>query len=217
MQGQCFIELASFDDFARYLCALRQYPLRAYSHKINGKKVISSGFVLSNTVLLFYTPLPKQGRYISYSAKGGKEYCKIVDSTKEISHYAPIISLDSKPTPFKTKTKRIKDKFFPIKVSDLGSLARLTYDPEMPEEPNLTLFLIPHKKKWLLGYITSIETEDEIYCFYYVKLDNDPKQPFLKYLGREGKDPEFSDSFEHGYPYLSIIKLKKSHFIFGLD
>jgi hypothetical protein len=41
-------------------------------------------------------------------------------------------------------------------------------------------------------------------------------KPFVKYQGHEGKEPEFSDSFEHGFSYLSIIKLKNEHPIFGL-
>jgi hypothetical protein len=67
-----------------------------------------------------------------------------------------------------------------------------------------------------MGYLTSLEMDDIFYQFNYVELDSEPMKPFLKYQGQEGKDPELSESFEHGYSYLSIIKIKNEHSIFGL-
>lgn len=212
-----FVEVSDFKDFARYVCALRENPLRVYSFDFKGKKVISSRRVLSHSLLSFYTEIPKMGRYISYSAKGGKEECNVVNSTKAISQYAPIIHLTSFPKFFSINPKKITDKFKVIHVMDLGSLARLTYDPEFPDEPDLTLFSFPFKKKWLIGYVTTLDLEDTLYCFNYVLLDKEPTKPFLQYSTPEHKVPEFTDKFQHGYSYLPIIKLKSSHPIFGLS
>jgi len=154
--------------------------------------------------------------YVAYSAKGGKEECDVVNSTKAFSAYAPIIHLDSLPSSFTINPKKIVDKFKPIQVEDLGSLARLTYNPELPEEPDLTLLLFPQKQKWIIGYVTSIDLEDVIYFFNYVILDKEPSSPFLRYSLQESKDPIFVDKFQHGYSYMPIIKLKKGHEIFGL-
>ena len=216
IQSQCFVELSSFNDLARFVCAFREYPLRVYSHEFNGTRVLSSSITLANTLLLFYIPMTKFGRYISYNATGGKEYCDIVESTKNISTYAPIIHLESEISSLPTETEKISDTFHPIRVKDLGSLARLTYDPEFPDDANLALYAIPHNNSWLLGYLTSLEMDDIFYQFNYVELDSEPMKPFVKYQGREGKDPELSDSFEHGFSYLSIIKIKNKHPIFGL-
>jgi len=160
--------------------------------------------------------MTKFGRYISYNATGGKEYCDIVESTKNISTYAPIIHLESEISALSTETEKTSDKFHPIKVKDLGSLARLTYDPEFPDETNLALYAIPHNNAWVIGYLTSLEMDDVFYQFNYVELDSEPMKPFVKYQGREGKDPELSDTFEHGFSYLSIIKIKNKYPIFGL-
>lgn len=216
MQSQCFVEVTSFNDFARYLCALREHPLSAYSQIYDGARVLSSGIVFSNTILWLYIPHHSKSRYISYSVKGGKEYCKEANSTKEISTYAPIVHFESGASPLKTKTKKVPDRFHPIKIKDVDSLARLTYNPELPEEPNSTLFLLPDKEKWALGYISSVEMESEMYLFSYVELDQDPEKPFVKYSGGEGKESQFSNTFEHGFPYLPIIKLRENHPIFGL-
>lgn len=215
MPSQYFVEVGSFLDFARFVCAFRENPLRVYQHKLREKKVFSSSINLANSVLSFYTPFTKDGRYILYDPKSGKEHADVVVSTKAVSNYAPIVRLKSLPYPQKTILND-KDKLKPIEVEDLGSLARLTYDPELPDIPNLTLYLFTHKNNWIIGYITKIELEDVVDCFNYVILDIEPTKPFLKYSGHGGKSPEFSDKFQHGYPYFPVIKLKESHPIFGL-
>ena len=113
--------------------------------------------------------------------------------------------------------KKISDQFNPIQVQDLGSLARLTYDPEFPDEQNLTLYAFPSEKSWVLGYITSLEMDEVYYNFNYVKLDSEPSKHFMKYRGNHGQEPEFSDDFDHGYSYLPIIKIKNEHSIFGFS
>ena len=216
-QSQSFIELSNFSDLARFVCAFREYPLRVYSNDLNGIRVISSGLTLANTILWFYTPMIKYGRYLSYRASAGKEYCDIVESTKDISVYAPIIHMESEILPLPINLDITSDIFHPIRVKDMGSLVRLTYDPELPDERNLTLFAIPYNNSWVMGYITSLEMDSIYYQFNYVKLDSQPSKPFIKYQGNEGKDPEFSDIFEHGFSYLPIIKIKSQHDIFGFD
>ncbi len=39
-QNECFIELSSFDDLARYACAFREYPKRVYSQEFDGSRII---------------------------------------------------------------------------------------------------------------------------------------------------------------------------------
>ena len=216
-QNECFVELSCFDDLARYACAFQEYPKRVYSQELEGSRIISSSLTLANTLLIFYVQMPKSGRYISYQVTAGKEICDIVESTKNISHYAPIVHMDSEISSLSVKSEKITDQFHPIKVKDLGSLARLTYDPEFPDETNLTLYALPHKKSWVVGYITSLEMDEVYYNFNYVELDSEPIKHFVKYQGNQGRDPEFSNHFDHGYSYLPIIKIKSEHSIFGFS
>jgi hypothetical protein len=215
-QNEYHVELSSFDDLARLACALQEYPKRVYSQELDGTRIISSSLTLANTLLIFYTPMPKSGRYVSYRVDSGKEICDIVESTKTNSNYAPIIHMESKISSLPVQSKKISDQFHPIQVKDLGSLARLTYDPEFPDEQNLTLYALPHNKSWVMGYITSLEMDEVYYNFNYVELDSEPTKHFVKYQGNQGQDPEFSDSFDHGYSYLPIVKIKSEHSIFGL-
>lgn len=216
VQTQCFVELSGFPDLARYVCAFREYPLRAYSHRYGKNRIISSTLVLANTLLVLYAPMEKTGRYISYKTEAGKEYCDVVESTKEISIYAPIINFESKISPLRTKSKNNADRFNPVKIQDLGSLARLTYDPEFPDEKKLALFSFEHKRSWVMGYLTSLEMDETFYQFNYIELESEPLEPFVKYQGNKGKEPEFTATFEHGFSYLPIIKIKEDYPIFGM-
>lgn len=215
-QNEYHVELSGFDDLARLACALQEYPKRVYSQELDGTRIISSSLTLANTLLIFYTPMPKSGRYVSYRVDSGKEICDIVESTKTNSNYAPIIHMESKISSLPVESKKISDQFHPIQVKDLGSLSRLTYDPEFPEEQNLTLYALPHNKSWVMGYITSLEMDEVYYNFNYVELDSEPTKHFVKYQGNQGQDPEFSDNFDHGYSYLPIVKIKSENSIFGL-
>ncbi len=180
---------------------------------MRGKMVLSSSMVLPSSILAFYTDY-KNGRYIEYSPKGGKEAARAVSSMQATSNYAPIIHLESMPFPIRSY-KKISDSFKTSKVLDLGGLARLTYDPEWPDEPKVTLLCFPRRKKWIVGYMSMIEFDELVYCFYYVELDEEPNKPFLKYSGHKGSPPQFTDVFQHGFPYLPVVKLKKGHPIFG--
>ncbi len=217
MPSHFFIEAADFGSFARYVCALRENPLRVYSHDLNKKRVLSSRKVLSKGLFSIYTNSPNKGRYISYNAKSGKEESSVVSSTKSFSQYAPIIHLSSLPSTFVINPKKINEKFISVHVEDLGSLARLTYDPESPDELDLTLFMFPQKTKWIIGYLTSLDLEDVLYFFNYVILDKEPMKPFLQYSTNDDKTPVFTDKFQHGLSYLPIVKLKVAHPIFGLN
>jgi hypothetical protein len=216
MISQYFVQTASFLDFARLVCAFREYPLRVYSFTYKGKKIFSSRKILPNSLLHFYTDATKEGRYISYDPQAGKEIANIVNSTTTVTNYAPIIEIDILPFPIK-QSKKIKDKFKTIKVHDLGDLARLTYNPELPEEVEPTLYSFPYKNKWVIGYITEIGLDEPVHCFNYHELDNEPKPAFLKYTGHAGMPTAFDDKFQHGYHYFPVVKLKESHPIFGLN
>ncbi len=216
-QNECLVELSGFDDLARYACAFREYPCRVYSQEFNGQRIISTSLTLANTLLIFYAQMPKSGRYVSYQVTSGKETCDIVESTKNVSNYAPIVHMKSKISSLSVISKKISDQFYPIRVEDLGSLARLTYNPDLPDEQNLTLYALPHNDSWIMGYITSLEMGEVFYNFNYVELDSKPVKHFVKYQGNHGRDPEFSDGFDHGYSYMPIIKIKNKHSIFGFS
>lgn len=215
-QVQCHVELGGFDDLARYACALREHPCRVYSHLIRKKRVLSSTLRLSNTLVVFWTEMPGEGRYVSYRAGAGREECRMAGSTKGVAKYAPIIHMEKEVVDLPVRAKNLPDRLHPVEVSDLGSLARLTYDPDSPENPDPALYCLKRGRSWMVGRITSLEMDAMVYSFNHVRLNSEPAGNFLRYRGHRGQDPEFTDSLDHGYMYLPLIRIKGRHQIFGI-
>ena len=69
------------------------------------------------------------------------------------------------------------DRYQPIELEDMSSLAKLTWGFE---EVPFPLFLFPHNDKWLLGVFMNFNEEGTSY-FCHVVLDNDPAKPFMKF------------------------------------
>ncbi|NIQ05306.1 MAG: hypothetical protein GWO20_06130, partial [Candidatus Korarchaeota archaeon] len=82
------------------------------------------------------------------------------------------------------------DKYQPIELEDLASLAKLSYGFE---EAPFPLFAYPHEGKWLLGVFMNFNDEGGSY-FCHVVLDRDPGKPFLKYSTSNGTEPKFVEN-----------------------
>ncbi len=54
----CFIEITSFKDFARLVCALERVPLPVLKFKVNGESVLATQLDLfQNTPVLYYVKI----------------------------------------------------------------------------------------------------------------------------------------------------------------
>ena len=226
-QKECHIRLEGFADLARMACAYHEHPRRVYSLDLGGTRMGAVTMNLVNTLAVMYAPLPEGGgsrekmRYVSYKVDAGREVCDVSGTTSNASSNAPIIHLQSGITRLavaKRDAADIPDVFSPVELEDIGSLARITYDPEFPDESNLALYAVPMAGPggaWALGYVAMHEMEEIHYEFYHVVCNEKPDKPFLRY-GHDGKqDPEMTDAIEHGYSYLPIIKVGEPHPIFG--
>ncbi|MCV0399795.1 MAG: hypothetical protein K5785_07365 [Nitrosarchaeum sp.] len=204
-----YIQVYSTLEFSRLVCALERAPRVSFLHEHNGKKVLSVQMdVLKEKPIVYYTPLEHNGHYICYGLKAGKEESEIVDTTSDSSKlYSPIVRIKSLPETLKPGNGTL-DRYQPIELEDLSSLAKLTWGfDEIP----FPLFLFPHNQKWLIGVFMNFNEEGTSY-FCHVVLDAEPQKPFLKFSTNNGSEPSFVDSpSEHGYSYIKIIKLKDTH------
>jgi len=204
-----YIEVSSTLEFSRLVCALERSPRVSFLHDHLGQKILSVQMdILKEKPIVYFTPLEKDGHYICYGLKGGKEESTIVDSTSDASKlYSPIVRIKSLPDTLKPGNGT-NDRYQPIELEDLSSLAKLTWGFE--ENP-FPLFLFPHTDKWLVGVFMNFNEEGTSY-FCHVVLDSDPQKPFLKFTTTNGTDPSFVENpSEHGYSYIKIIKLKDTH------
>ncbi|MDE0526480.1 MAG: hypothetical protein OXI27_07810 [Thaumarchaeota archaeon] len=242
--AECHIPLESFEDLARLACSYQAHPRRIFSFvrgggggddsggeggsdnngsnsddDDGGTRVAATALNLANTLVVMYAPLPKDGRYVSYVIDGGRERADVVDAASNAASYAPIIHVNSEPCLTHMEVgpaaDDIPDAFHPIELADLGSLARLTYDPDFPDEPDPVIYAVPVGGLWALGYAVAYDMEESHYVFYHVMLDAKPDKPFLRYGHDRAQEPELSDRIEHGHVYMPIVTVRDPHPIFG--
>ncbi len=204
-----YIQVHSTLEFTRLVCALERAPRVSFLHDYAGKKILSVQMdVLKEKPIVYYTDLENNGHYLCYGMKGGKEESEIVDTTSDASKlYSPIVRIKSLPKTLQPGNGTL-DRYQPIQLEDMSSLAKLTWGIE---EIPFPLFLFPHNDKWLIGVFMNFNDEGTSY-FCHVVLDSDPKKPFLKFSTANISQPTFVENpSEHGFSYIKIIKLKDTH------
>ena len=210
-----YIEVESTLGFSRLVCALERAPRVSFLHDHEGKKVLSVQMdLLKEKPVIYFTPTENFGHYLCYGFKAGKEESSVVNSTADSARlYSPIVKIKSLPASLKSGNGT-SDKYNPIELEDMASLAKLSFGFE---EAPFPLFSFPFKGKWLMGVFMNFNEEGASY-FCHVKIDEEPKKPFLKYSTNNGIDPSLVDSpSEHGYSYIKIVKLKEAHPLVDYD
>ena len=204
-----YIQVNSTLEFSRLVCALERAPRVSFLHDYEGQKILSVQMdILKEKPIVYYTPLEHVGHYLCYGLKRGKEESKIVDTTSDTSKlYSPIVRIKSLPKTLRPGNGTF-DRYQPIELEDLSSLAKLTWGfDEIP----FPLFLFPRNDKWLIGVFMTF-SEDGTSYFCHVVLDSDPHKPFMKFSLTNGFEPIFVENpSEHGFSYVKIIKLKDTH------
>ncbi|MCH8085081.1 MAG: hypothetical protein IIC15_01455 [Thaumarchaeota archaeon] len=204
-----YIQVNSTLEFSRLVCALERTPRVSFLHDYDGQKILSVQMdILKEKPIIYYTPLKNIGHYLCYELKGGKEKSEIVDSTSDASKlYSPIVKIKSLPKTLRPGNGTL-DRYQPIELEDMSSLAKLTWGFE---EIPFPLFLFPYSDKWLIGVFMNFNEEGTSY-FCHVVLDSDPQKPFIKFSSTNGSEPIFVENpSEHGFSYVKIIKLKDTH------
>jgi len=204
-----YIQVASPLEFSRLVCALERVPRVSFLHEHEGKVVLSVQMdLLKEKPIIYYTPITDKDHYLCYEFKSGKEISSVVSSTSDAARlYSPIVKIKSLPDNLKGGNGS-EEKYHPIELEDLASLAKLSYGFEDAPFP---LFTFPRNGKWLMGVFMNFNEEGASY-FCHVVLDSNPEKPFLKYSTNNGTEPSFVENpKEHGYSYIKIIKLKDTH------
>jgi len=204
-----YIQVNSTLEFSRLVCALERAPRVSFLHDYDGQKILSVQMdILKEKPIVYFTPLENIGHYRCYDLKGRKEKSEVVNTTSDTSKlYSPIVKIKSLPKTLRPGNGTL-DRYQPIELEDLSSLAKLTWGfDEIP----FPLFLFPHNDKWLIGVFMNFTDEGTSY-FCHVVLDSDPQKPFIKFSSTNGSEPIFVENpSEHGYSYIKVIKLRDTH------
>lgn len=210
-----YVQVASTLEFSRLVCALERLPRISFLHDHDGTKVLSVQMdLLKEKPVIYFAPVSSHDHYLSYIIRAGREESGLSSSASDSSClYSPIVRIRSLPDSMRAGNGT-DDKYCPIKLEDLASLAKLSYAYE--EEP-LPLFAFEYSGRHLLGLFMSFNEKGSSY-FCYVSLDAPPRKPFLKFTLNNGIDPSFvGNPDEHGYSYTKIIRLKDAHPLVDYD
>jgi hypothetical protein len=221
-------------DFGRLVCALERAPLPAFSLIMNNEYIfaVQTDFIDGRPVIYFVnSPQQRDGQYLAYRIIGGNEEVMVVDSVVSPSFvYSPIINIDKFPSAL-TKVARVKKKsgYLAIRLKDLSSLAKVAAYKTIYDEPPLPLFLFKDhndtkngvnnsNSRIVIGATMSLNESEIKSYFYYVILNEERKDPFLRYSSQKIEQPSFSSRCdEHGYIYLKLIRLAHTHPLVGIN
>jgi len=207
-----YIEVSGRIEFSRLVCALERVPRTSFSFTHEGMPALAVQMdLLKERPIIYYTREEKNGHYISYGFKSGKEDSDIVNTITNPTYlYSPIVRVKTLPPSLKQETKTEELNYYDLlELEDLESLVKLSYGFE---EAPFPLFAFPNGDKWMIGVFMNFNESDEVSYFCHVILDKEPPKPFLKYSSQNGVEPSFTPSVsEHGYSYLKVIKLKDKH------
>jgi hypothetical protein len=209
--------LASLKDFGRLVCALERSPLPAFSLQFNRQEVLAvqTDMINGRPVIYYAQEDAKDGQYLAYRVSNGIEEVLLASSVGNPTYvYSPILKVERFPRSL-VKSARINKEsgYTVIKLKDLASLAKVAAYKTIYDEPPLPLFLFKERGgNIVLGATMSASDNETISYFYYLALEEEPKQPFLRYSSQRADQPTFSTRLdEHGYVYLKVIRLAADH------
>lgn len=217
LKAPCYIALAGLKDFGRLVCALERTPMPAFSLQFNKRDVLAaqSDIINGRPVIYYAESDSKDGQYLAYRVSNGVEEVLLAGSVDNPTFvYSPILKVEKFPSALARSAKvEKKSGYTVIKLKDLSSLAKVAAYKTIYDEPPLPLFMFKERGgKVILGATMSANDNETVSYFYYVALDEEPKEPFLRYSSQRIEQPVFSARLdEHGYVYLKVIRLAVDH------
>lgn len=211
------MELLDLNNFGRLVCALERTPVPAFSLFLNQQFVyaVQTDIIEGRAVIYFVkSEEMKYGQYMAYRITGMTEEVSVVDSVMNPSFiYTPIINVDKFPPTLTRKARVNKNSgYVSIRLRDLSSLAKVAAYKTIYDESPLPLLIFKDKTNFVVGSAISLIESDTISYFYYVVLDEEPINSFLRYSSQKVEQPSFSNRIdEHGYVYLKLIRLASGH------
>ncbi|HXV45135.1 MAG TPA: hypothetical protein VD736_00500 [Nitrososphaera sp.] len=217
LKAPCYIALSGLKDFGRLVCALERTPLPAFSLQFNRRDVLAvqTDIINGRPVIYYSENGAKDGQYLAYRVTSGVEEVLLTGSVDNPTFvYSPILKVEKFPRALARSAKVDKKSGYTvIKLKDLSSLAKVAAYKTVFDEPPLPLFLFKERRgRVILGATMSANDNETVSYFYYVVLDEEPRDPFLRYSSQKVEQPVFSSRLdEHGYVYLKVIRLAADH------
>jgi hypothetical protein len=216
LKAPVYIYLAGLKDFGRLVCALERAPMPTFALKVAGKQMLAAQLDIIDGRPVIYCTEADVGnaQYLAYRASGGIEEVTLADSVGNPTFmYSPILNVERFPAALNKAAKVTKSSGYTvIKLKDMASLAKVAAYKTIYEEAPLPLFLAKERGKTIIGTTMNVSENESLSYFYYVHVQGDPAEPFLRYASQKPEQPSFTHSLdEHGYIYLKVIRLAADH------
>ena len=189
----------------------------AFSLQFNRHEVLAvQTDIINGRPVIYYTQEDaKDGQYLAYRVSNGIEEVLLASSVDNPTYvYSPILKVEKFPRSLARSARIDKGSGYTvIKLKDPPSLAKVAAYKTIYDEPPLPLFLFKERRgKIVLGTAMSANDNETISYFYYVTVEEEPKEPFLRYSSQRADQPTFLTRLdEHGYVYLKVIRLAEDH------
>jgi hypothetical protein len=216
LKAPVYIALAGLKDFGRLVCALERAPMPTFALKAGGKQLLAAQLDIMDGRPVIYCIEAEVGsaQYLAYRVSNGVEEVTLADSVGNPTFvYSPILNVEKFPAALSRAAKVAKSAGYTvIKLKDMASLAKVAAYKTIYEEAPLPLFLAKEKDKTIIGTTMNVSENESLSYFYYVLVQGEPAEPFLRYASQKPEQPSFTSSLdEHGYIYLKVIRLAADH------
>ncbi len=216
LKAPVYIALAGLKDFGRLVCALERAPMPTFALKAGGKQLLAAQLDIMDGRPVIYCIEAEVGsaQYLAYRVSNGVEEVTLADSVGNPTFvYSPILNVEKFPAALSRAAKVTKSSGYTvIKLKDMASLAKVAAYKTIYEEAPLPLFLAKEKGKTIIGTTMNVSENESLSYFYYVLVQGEPAEPFLRYASQKPEQPSFTSSLdEHGYIYLKVIRLAADH------
>lgn len=212
-----FVELDGLSELGRLACALERAPTPIFSINHGNDFIMATqSDIHLRRPIFYFSRTAESGALLGYRNSVGTEETLMTDSDNSpLFTYAPVIGVRGLPELFQRglKNTRVKGrKCSSIEVRDLASLAKISSYRTLFEEPPAPIFLFIFREKWFLAVFGRMEEFDEPALCFYLRLDGEARERFVKYSTHKAGDAGFTNRTEdHGYVYMKIVKLASDH------
>jgi len=217
LKPPCFVEVAGIDDLARLACAFERAPIPVFCFNFGSDMVHAVQLdIYRGMPILYYLRTSETGQFLGYRNTGGGEAVGFSGSATDPTYiYAPVIGVERPHPVFKegfTSRDVKRERYTPMQLKDVSSLAKVALYKIIFEESPLPLFTFPYRGSWELGAFARMDEADEASIFFYVTLSRQPEQHFIRYSNSKPEKAGLTDRIdEPGYLYAKIVRLLEPH------
>jgi hypothetical protein len=213
-EAPIFRELVTLKDLARLSCAFERIPRPLFAFPLGDGKFALSVHAeqLGEAPVFFFAIVESYKPYLRYRPDGDLEEASFVDDATLTQYlHAPVLGIRETPKDFLAAIEEgaeIGDGVQRVQLNDINSLLKLGAYRFIIDESYAPLYLSKNGGELHMGTFVHMGDFEGSDFYFYVKLEKDPGQPFVRFDPSKATDWVFtSKSAEHGFYYAKIVRL----------